>query len=222
MTRSDYCSQRNALNAPYNAELELVLGEDPVLRSLRDYMSHLGCCATASQVARQRHELSAMFVMMTAEASWRIDGVIPAVWEYLAHRQINSFLPFLALIDVIADYELDANIYSSAQVRKATTLAASASIVANDLYSVAKDALSQMVDFNLCGLLASKHECSVQESIRMGVAIHDELMQAYEIQEHQLLTDACPQLERYLAGIRAWVAGSREWHCKSARYCVDA
>jgi len=210
------------LNTPYAVQLEEALAQDRVLRALRGYMKHLASCATAAQVARERHELAALFVAMSAEAAWRINHAVPAVWEYLAHRQINSFLPLVALIDIVGGYEIDANLYASVAVRRATTLASSAATLANDIYSAAVEARAEIGDFNLCGLLAATQRCSPQEAMDQAVSIHDDLMRAYKAQELLLLRNAPPLLKRYLAGLHAWVAGCREWHEKSARYRIES
>jgi isopentenyl-diphosphate delta-isomerase type 1 len=202
----------------YRMELETALNSDPVLVGLRAYMARVAEFATPSQIARVRHEIIAMFVTMTAEAAWRIRGVTPALWEYLAQRQTNSFLPCMSLIDIIGGYELPANVYSSPAVRRVTTLAASATIIANDLYSAPKECQAAVGDFNLPMLLANKQQCSIEQAMKLGAKIHDDVMRLYEAAEKELLACASPLLERYLAGVKSWVAGSLEWHRHSGRY----
>lgn len=196
----------------------MALASDPVLVGLRAYMTRVTEFATPAQVARVRHEIIAMFVTMTAEAAWRINGITPALWEYLAQRQINSFLPCMSLIDIIGGYELPANVYSSPAVRRVTTLAASATIIANDLYSAPKESRAQVGDFNLPLLLANQPGCSIEHAMKQSVAIHDEVVRLYEAAEQEVLADASPLLKRYLAGVKNWVAGSLEWHRHSGRY----
>lgn len=208
------------LTGQYPGELERGLSADPVLAGLRSYMERVTHFATPSQIARVRHEIIAMFVTMTAEAAWRISGATPAVWEYLAQRQVNSFLPCMSLIDVIGGYEVPANVYSAQPVRRATVLAASATIIANDLYSAPKESMTEVGDFNLPQLLAIEQGCSLQEAMTLSASVHDAVVHAYEEAEHALLRDASPVLKRYLAGVSAWVGGSREWHRTSGRYRV--
>jgi len=206
------------LTEDYRLALETALESDPVLVGLRAYMARVAEFATFSQIARVRHEIIAMFVTMTAEAAWRFSGVTPALWEYLAQRQTNSFLPCMSLIDVIGGYELPANVYSSPAVRRVTTLAASATIIANDLYSAPKENLAQVGDFNLPLLLANERQCSIAQAMKLSAAIHDDVMRLYEAAEKELLVDASPLLKRFLAGVKSWVAGSLEWHRHSGRY----
>jgi hypothetical protein len=57
----------------------------------------------------------------------------------------------MTLIDVIGGYELPPVIYARPQVRRATMLAASASIILNDLYSMAKESEPGIGDGGLPG-----------------------------------------------------------------------
>jgi Terpene synthase family 2, C-terminal metal binding len=207
----------------YAPALKRALRDDPVLVGLRAYFDRVAHFATPSQLARVRHETIALFVTMTAEAAWRLRGVFPTVWEHLAQRQVNSFLPCMALIDIIGGYEVPANLYSTAAVRRATCLAASATVCANDLYSAPKESLTELGDFNLPGLLMAEQHCSPYEAMRLAAGIHDDIVRAYEQAEtdvrHQ--HSSSPELTRYLAGLRAWVGGSNEWHRSSGRYRVS-
>ena len=60
---------------------------------MRAYIERVARVASPAQLGRVRHETVAMFVTMSGEAGWRIEGTIPPVWDYLAARQANSFLP---------------------------------------------------------------------------------------------------------------------------------
>ena len=208
------------LTEGFRTDLEKALDSDPVLVGLRAYMGRVGEFATPAQIARVRHEIIAMFVTMTAEAAWRINGVTPALWEYLAQRQTNSFLPCMSLIDIIGGYELPANVYCAPAVRRVTTLAASATIIANDLFSAPKESLAEVGDFNLPRLLMAEQGCSIEKAMQLSATIHDDVMRLYESAEQALLTDQNPQLQRYLAGVKSWVAGSLEWHRHSGRYQI--
>lgn len=206
------------LSDEFAADLRRGLQADPVLRGLLAYMSRVGELATPAQLARVRHEIIAMFVTMGAEASWRLTGRSPRLWEYLAHRQVNSFLPCLALIDIIGGYELPANLYSAPAVRRVTALAASATILANDLYSAHKESQTRQQDFNLPQLLVTHERCSLAHAMHLTAKVHDDIVRAYEMAEQAVLPGACVELVRFLAGVKAWVGGSREWHQSSGRY----
>ncbi|WP_375123367.1 family 2 encapsulin nanocompartment cargo protein terpene cyclase [Pseudomonas sp. LW8] len=208
------------LSARFRPGLEQALNSDPVLVALRAYLRRVETLATAAQVARVRHEIIAMFVTMTAEAAWRMEGLTPALWEYLAQRQVNSFLPCLSLIDIIGGYELPANEYSAPEVRRVTALAASATIIANDLFSALKEQQAGIGDFNLPLLLIQEQGCSPAQAMAQSAAVHDDIMHLYEAAEHAVLPHASPLLQCYLRGIKSWLAGNVEWHRSSGRYQV--
>lgn len=206
---------------PYSTALGTALNADPVLVGLNAYLQRVQALATPSQVARVRHEIIAVFVTMTSEAAFRILGSTQAIYEYLAQRQVNSFMPCLSLIDVVGGYELPANIYASQKVRRASVLAASATSIVNDLYSCSKESVAEIGNFNLPQLLTAERGCSHKEAVALSAEMHDALMREYEHTERELLQNATVELTRYLGGLRAWMAGNLEWHRTSGRYRVE-
>ncbi|MCA6093781.1 Camphene synthase [Streptomyces sp. SCA3-4] len=206
------------LPARYAPAWERDLREDPVRVALRSALDHLGRYAEPSQVARLRHEVAVLFVGYGQEGSWRTRGHMPGVPEYLAHRQINSFLPCIALTDVVGGYALPATEYADPRVRRAVTTAATASTLVNDLYSMTKEHDSSGVEFNLPTVIAEEEQCSPREAVERSVEIHDELVRAYETEAAALALTGSPQLRRFLAGVWAWLGGNREWHAGSPRY----
>jgi hypothetical protein len=130
-------------------------------------------------------------------------------------------MPRLPLIDVIGGYELPANTYSDPQVRRATVLAASATILANDLYSMTKESIPEVGNISLPLVVAREQNCSLQEAMQISVSIHEDVVCAFEAQQRQLMTGASPEPKRFLTGLQAWIAGSREWHSSSGRYRVE-
>ncbi|BCJ36277.1 terpene synthase [Actinocatenispora thailandica] len=203
------------LPEPYATQLDEQRHDDPVMVALRDSLDNLSRYATAAQVARLRHELSVMFVAYNQEAVWRTTEQMPPVWEYLLHRHENSFLPCMVLIDPVAGYELPAAEFADPRVRRVFTLAGTASVLVNDLYSMAKE---DPTDTNLPRVLAAEERCSITEAVQRSAAIHDELMHMFESEAAVLSLAGSPALRRFLAGLWAWLGGSREWHASTARY----
>ncbi|MHC8338367.1 terpene synthase family protein [Pseudomonas sp. HLT2-19-2] len=210
------------LPRPFDTELKRQLNSDPVLVGLRAYMKRVEQFCTPSQVARVRQISIAMFVTMAAEGAWRIYGTKPTIAEYLASRQVNSFWPCLVLIDPVGGYEIPANLYSQPEVHHITALASLATTLVNDLYSAYKEHVNEVGEFKLPYLLATQHNCNLQQAIDHIANIHDDVMRDYEAAEHKLLTNASPLLKRYLTGLNAWIAGNLEWHKTSARYHVKS
>ncbi|WP_017601571.1 family 2 encapsulin nanocompartment cargo protein terpene cyclase [Nocardiopsis lucentensis] len=199
----------------YAPQLERVVRDDPVCVALRSAINNLSTMATTSQVRRLRHELGIMFVAYNQEAVWQAQGQRPPVWEFLMHRHENSFVPCMVLIDAIAGYELPYGEFADPRVRRAFTLAGTATVIVNDLYSMAKE---DPGDFSLPRLIATEEDCSLGEAVERTVQIHDELMHTFEAEASALAAAGSPELRRFLAGTWAWLGGSREWHSSSGRY----
>jgi 2-methylisoborneol synthase len=191
---------------------------DPVLVALRSSLEHLARYASPVQAARLRLEIAALFVAFGTEAAWRMAGRIPPVWEYLAHRQFNSFLPCMTLIDAVGGYELPAAEYADPRVRRAIAMAGTASVLVNDLYSMAREQGTSGLDFNLPTVIAAEEKCALEEAVERSARIHDELVHTFEAEAAALSLTGSPALRRFLAGVWAWLGGNREWHSNSGRY----
>jgi len=202
----------------YIAESEAAMRADPVLRAFRTSFDHLGRYASPAQLARLRTEIAGWFIALGAEAGWRVTGRMPPVWEYLANRQPHSFLPCMALCDVVGGYELGAAEYTDPVVRRVVTTAALAGQLVNDLYSMAREDRSEHREFNLPTVLAAEENCSRREAVLRTAAAHDELMHRFESEATPLAATGSPELHRFLAGLWAWMGGSRAWHTGSKRY----
>ncbi|MCH6161741.1 Camphene synthase [Streptomyces sp. M600PL45_2] len=199
----------------YAPQLAETLRDDPVMTALSDSLDNLSRYASTAQSARLQHALSIMFVAYNQEAVWRTTGQMPSVWEYLMHRHENSFVPCMVLIDVLAGYELPPWEFADPRVRRAFTMAGSASVLLNDLYSMAKE---DPEDTNLPRVIAAEEKCSLREAIEASARIHDELMHTFEEEAAVLAVNGSPALARFLAGVWAWLGGSREWHSTTGRY----
>ena len=203
------------LPARYLAQFEQVVQREPVLRAFRSSLGLLEQIANPTQVARLRHELAVMFVGYSQEAQWRSSGRTPAVWEYLLHRYENAFFPCMVLIDPVGGYELPAHEFADQRVRRTYLYAATANVLLNDLYSMHKE---DPTDTNLPNLIAAEEQCSLQDAVNRAAQIHDELMYTIEAEAALLSKAGSPQLRRFLAGLWAWMGGSKEWHATSPRY----
>jgi 2-methylisoborneol synthase len=199
----------------YEPSFEQVVSEDPVLRAFRSSLDHLARYASSTQVARLRHELAVMFVGYGQEAEWRSSGRTPPVWEYLLHRYENAFFPCMVLVDPVGGYELPPVEFAHPRVRRTYLLAGLLSVMLNDIYSMS---VEDPTDTNLPRLIAEEEGCSLQEAVDRTAAMHNEAMHAYEEEAAALSATGSLQLRRFLAGVRAWMGGAKEWHATSPRY----
>ncbi len=159
-----------------------------------------------------------MFVTWSAYAAWRHTGAYPPAWEYLAARQHDSFYTSMTLVDPVGGYELPAGLYYDPRVRQALMQAGTASVLVNDLHSVAKDAADEKPVCNMVLQVAADRNCSIQESTEITVDLHNNLVRDFEAGHRKLRTVPSPELHRFLNGVKAWMGGGLEWHATNPRY----
>ncbi|MFD0855001.1 hypothetical protein ACFQ07_22360, partial [Actinomadura adrarensis] len=179
---------------------------------------HLRRHATPTQVQRVCYSTFAMFVSWTAYAAWRESRRHPPAWEYLAARQHDSFYTSMTLIDAVSGYEVPAALFYEPRVRRAAFQAGTATVIVNDLLSVAKDAADEKPVCNLVLLTAADRGCSVEEATEITVALHNDMVRGFESAHQELAAVPSPELQRFLRGLRAWMGGGLEWHDTNARY----
>lgn len=200
--------------------LDGALREDPVRVALRSGFKHVAQYAAPGQLNRLRLEVAALFNGYNTEGSWRQSKYVPPVWQYLAERQQNNFMPTICLVDVVGGYHLSATEYGTPPVRRAVLMAALAATLVNDLYSMSKEQRGADYDYNLPTLIAVEERCSPGEAVRRAAALHDELVHTYEREAAALAAAGSPMLARYLAGVWAWMGGNHEWHRSTTHYAT--
>uniref|UniRef100_A0AAU2JZJ2 2-methylisoborneol synthase n=1 Tax=Streptomyces sp. NBC_00049 TaxID=2903617 RepID=A0AAU2JZJ2_9ACTN len=203
------------LPAGYERQFEERAAAEPVLRAFRSCLEHLARFASPTQVTRLRYQLAVMFVGYGHEAHWRVSGRRPPVWEYLVHRYENGFFPCMVLTDPVGGYEVPAQEFADARVRRTYMYAGVASCLLNDLYSMARE---EPGDASLPRLIEAEEHCSLQEAVNRTAAIHDEVMRTIEAESAALAALGSPLLGRFLEGVWNWMGGAKEWHATSHRY----
>jgi 2-methylisoborneol synthase len=207
-----------ALTARYAPQLDEFRREEAIATAFRSAMEHLARYASVAQMGRFQHQMSILFVAWNQEADWHRNGRTPPVWEYLVQRHLNSYLPPMILIDVLAGYELPPNEFYDPRVRRAFTMAGDANVLLNDLHSAA---FESETDFNLPRVIAVEEKCSHEEAIKRTVGIHNELMRTFVAEATALSLTGSPMLRRFFVDTWAWLGGSREWHATTGRYRQD-
>jgi len=202
----------------YTRQLEDALWADPVLVALNSATAHLTRHASPGQVMRACSTTFQMYVSWTAYAAWRFLGTLPPVWRYLAARQHDSFYTSMTLIDVVGGYQLPANLFCERRFHRALMQAGTASVIVNDLHSVAREAADELPDSNLVLLIAAEEDCSIREATERTVALHNDFVRGFEASQRQLAAIPSVELQRFLRGAQAWMGGGFEWHSTSSRY----
>jgi 2-methylisoborneol synthase len=188
---------------------------EPISEAFRTAMEHLGRYATTAQLGRFQHQMAILFLAWTQEADWHVNKRTPPVWEYLVQRHLNSYLPPMILIDVLAGYELSPHEFYHPDVRRAFTTAGNAAVLVNDLHSGSRESEN---DFNLPRVLELNEGLPKKEAVARTVQIHNELMHTFVGLAAQLSAAGSPNLRRFLADTWAWLGGSRRWHATTGRY----
>lgn len=199
----------------YAADLDDHHRLEPISVAFRSAMEHLARYASVTQLARFQHQMAILFLAWNQEADWHSNRRTPPVWEYLVQRHLNSYLPPMILVDVLAGYELAPQEFYHPQFRRALTLAGNANVLINDLYSGPAESET---DFNLPIVLMANEGCSRREAIVRTVEIHNELMRTFLTLATDLSSTGSPAMRRFLADTWAWLGGSREWHATTGRY----
>ncbi|AEV82920.1 Camphene synthase [Actinoplanes sp. SE50] len=204
-----------SLTPRYQADFEKHHRLQPISVAFRTAMEHLAEYASVTQLARFQHQMAILFVAWSQEADWHANRRTPPVWEYLVQRHLNSYLPPMILVDVLAGYELSPAEFFDPRVRAAFTTAGNAAVLVNDLYSGRNESET---DHNLPTVLVSGERLTPRAAVRRTVEIHNELMHTFVTSAASLSASGSPQLRRFLADTWAWLGGSREWHATSGRY----
>jgi 2-methylisoborneol synthase len=202
----------------YTRQLEDTITSDPVLVALRSATTHLSEHASPSQVMRACHTTFQMYVSWDAYAAWRYLEKLPAVWRYLAARQHDSFYTSMTLIDVVGGYQLPADLFYDRRFHRALMQAGTASVIVNDLHSVAREAADELPDSNVVLLIAAEDDCSIRVATERAVELHNDFVKGFEASQRELGAIPSPELQRFLRGAQAWMAGGFEWHSTSDRY----
>jgi 2-methylisoborneol synthase len=202
----------------YTRQLEEAIRADPVLVALRSATGHLTRHATPAQVMRACSTTFQMYVSWAAYAAWRYLGTRPPVWRYLAARQHDSFYTSMTLIDAVGGYELPANLFYEPRFHRALMQAGTASVIVNDLHSVAREAADELPDSNVVLLIAAEDDCSIRVATERAVRLHNDFVAAFEASQREFAAVPSAELHRFLRGAQAWMAGCFEWHSTSSRY----
>jgi 2-methylisoborneol synthase len=202
----------------YTSQLDDALAADPVLVAISSATAHMTRHATPSQVMRARHATAQMYVSWASYAAWRYLGKLPPVWRYLAARQHDSFYTSMTLIDIVAGYELNADLFGERRVRRALLQAGTAAVIVNDLHSVAREAADELPDSNLVLLIAAEENCSIREATARTIELHNDFVRSFEAAQRRLAAVPSVELQRFLRGAQAWMGGGFEWHSTTSRY----
>src|ERR1700722_9797724 len=117
----------------------------------------------------------------------------------------------MTLIDVVSGFELPSNLYDERRFHQTLMQAGMASVIVNDLHSVAREASDGPPDSNLVLLIAVEENCSVPEATERAISLHNDFVRGFEASQRQLAAVPSLELQRFLRGAQAWMGGCLEW-----------
>ncbi|MFI6391957.1 family 2 encapsulin nanocompartment cargo protein terpene cyclase [Nonomuraea sp. NPDC050540] len=213
----------SAMDAPppadeFGDELEAQLRSDPVLVSLTSARDHVAVHSTPSQLARVNLTSFQMWVSWNAYGAWRQSGEPVEAWRYLAARQHDSFYTSMTLSDIVGGYEVPGNLFYEERVHRAVMRAGTAAVIVNDLHSAIREAADELPDCNIVLLVAAERGCTLREAAERAVALHNDIVAAFEADCHELRALPSPELHHFLWALGAWLGGGLEWHGTTNRY----
>jgi 2-methylisoborneol synthase len=66
--------------------------------------------------------------------------------------------------------------------------------------------------------IAADRNCSITEATEITVDLHNQLVHDFEASHRALQAVPSLELQKFMRGIRAWMAGGFEWHATNPRY----
>ena len=189
------------------------------MTAFRSAMEHLARYASDTQIGRFQHQMGILFMAWSQEADWHRNGRTPPVWEYLVQRHLNSYLPPMILIDVVAGYELPPHEFYDPMVRRAFTRAG-----ARERAAQRPALLGVRVGDRLQPAARDRHRGRLLARGRRSSApwrsTTSRCARSSRRRRPSALTGS-PALQRFFVDTWAWMGGSREWHATTGRYHSD-
>ena len=197
--------------------------DDAFARALADLCARLDAMATPVQRARFRQEVTTYFYSLVWEAARRRQRMPAELPEYIRMRRHCGAVPTcLALIDVVNGFSLSQELWCSPGVRAAADAVTDITSWTNDVLSLAKEESRSIELLSLPAVLAHRRGLSQPEALRACRAMIDARMHDFLEAQRPLLAGGDPELARFCADLRHWIAGNLAWSRETGRYRVAA
>lgn len=199
--------------------------EDPLAWALRDVWERMLARATPVWRDRFLRDADDYFDACVWEASNRAQGVIPSVADYIRYRPLTgALITDVDLIDLTEHIDLPDAVRRYPVVQQLTEMANNVVCWANDIISLAKEMQRGDVH-NLVLVIRHAEDCTLHEAIQRAARMHDAEMRRFLAIQRKLPTvgpELDPDVDRYIAVLRAWMRGNLDWSIDSGRYRPDA
>jgi len=206
------------------AILGVVSGEPlqgPLARALYELWDRMLPLTTPRWRTRFIRHLLAYFDSYGWETRNRASGTIPDVEVYIEVRQDAGAMRLaLDYMDLTEHIDLPVEIYQSSLVQVLLRLTNNIVCWSNDIFSLEKELARGDLN-NLVLAIQQERGSSLPEAIaRVNELVTREVLLFQEISQLALVgvSDYRPDLQKYLAGMQAWIRGNLDWSLESQRY----
>jgi hypothetical protein len=211
----------NMLQRSYTASAVAQLYSSSAVAALSDLWRRSACGMNNQWRARFIRHVEDCFAAAYWEAQNRIHGVIPDVPTYVAKRRDTGAIYIcMDLIDVVERLDIPVYLYESAIFQDLLDTASNVVCWSNDLYSLVKE--RELGEYhNLVLVVQHAQQLGDREAIdvvcRM-IASEVERFIALEEQIFTIFPEYAEELQKYLAGMKSWMRGNRDWSSETLRY----
>ena len=195
----------------------------PFTTALAQLVNRLKSVATNPQASRFISAVRGYLIAQFWEAGHRAADQPASLAEYMAMRRHSGAVPTcMALIDVADGFELRSDLFWRADVRALSDIAVNVTCWANDILSFPKETERSFKVHSLPAVLAGERQLPMDEAMAIAATMHDTEVTRYLEAESSTRDGAGPELLRYLAGLRSWMAGNFHWSLETGRYNLAA
>jgi hypothetical protein len=206
------------------AILGVVSGEPlqgPLAHALYELWARMLPLTTPQWRTRFIRHLLAYFDSYGWETRNRASGNIPDVEVYIEVRQDAGAMRLaLDYMDLTEHIDLPVEIYQSSLVQVLLRLTNNIVCWSNDIFSLEKELARGDLN-NLVLAIQQERRSSLQEAVeRVNELITREVRLFQEISRFALaaVPDYALDLQKYLAGMQAWIRGNLDWSLETQRY----
>ncbi|MGK5529683.1 terpene synthase family protein [Streptomyces sp. URMC 129] len=223
------CTELAAI--PYRAPGARPMLDRPVTRAYADVWERAAAGMSPAWRERAAGNLTRFFRSFVAEAQYRHLGVRLGEEAYLAlRRQAAGTAPCFDLIERAGHAEVPAGVYWSREVQTLTRCAGDVVLLCDDLHAVRSEetrgAPHNLVLIRERDAGCSRAEATAQVSAlaaaraELFLAVSERLPELYA--RWRLDARGVAGAERYVEGLRCWMAAVRRWGAASGRYAGPA
>ncbi|MEV0151669.1 MULTISPECIES: hypothetical protein [unclassified Nonomuraea] len=192
-------------------------------RALADIRARIAAQVNADQLHRWTAATGEYLFAQTWEKANRSGHQVPALDAYVTMRRFTGAMyTVYALIDVVAEQPLTAELWADPQVRAICRHAGDVVVWDNDLISWPKERLSSNGLNNLVMVLTTHASLSVPQAVERIVEMREEAVGQVAALGELLIARRQENVIAFVRGLQSWISGSVAYSLRSSRYLATA